>query len=136
MARSPTPGSHDEVQDVAITQLYRQMIERDQAMWKQLNERDRMLQDGMMELFSRMLDNSSVDRVMVAGFTEIAEQLREQLSPLRDLSPPREPLSEEQDALLISLRRALTRPDFSLSPGDISVGAVTPGIGLEGSFAS
>jgi hypothetical protein len=122
--------------DPALAELYDQMISRDHEMWQRLTERDSKLQDGMMELFSRMLDNSSLDRVMVNGFTAVSDQLKEQLAPLRDLTPNRAPLDDDQKALLKSLRLALTRPNYSLSPGDVPGRLVTTDSGNKGSFAS
>jgi hypothetical protein len=120
-----------------IAELYEQMVSRDQAMWNQLTERDRRLQDGMMELFSRILENTSVDRVMAQGFSAVSEQLKEQLSPLRDLTPRRAPLDAEQKALLGSIRRALARPDFDFSSNDAAAGRIITASGNEsGGFGS
>ena len=120
-----------------LAELYEQMVSRDQAMWTQLTERDRRLQDGMMELFSRMLENNSVDRVMVAGFTAVSEQLKEQLSPLRDLTPQRARLDAEQKAVLGSLRRALARPDYDLSASEATAGKIVTASGIDsGGFGS
>ncbi len=119
MAKSPSGmDSPEAANDPAIAELYRLMVSRDQMMWEELTKRDSALQDRMMELFSRLLEASSVDHVMVSGFTVIAEQLHEQLQPLRELAPSRTPLSDADDKVLASLRRALARPDFSISPGE------------------
>ena len=122
--------------DPALAELYDQMISRDHEMWQRLTERDSKLQDGMMELFSRMLDNTSLDRVMATGFDNVSEQLKEQLSPLRDLTPRRAALDKEQKVLLKGLRLALTRPNYSFSRED-AVSRVVPTDGNKaGSFAS
>jgi len=122
--------------DPALAELYDQMISRDHEMWQRLTERDSKLQDGMMQLFSRMLDNTSLDRVMATGFDNVSEQLKEQLSPLRDLTPRRAPLDKEQKAQLKGLRLALTRPNYSFSRED-SVSRIVPTDGNKaGSFAS
>ncbi|MDQ0564390.1 hypothetical protein QO004_006208 [Rhizobium mesoamericanum] len=119
MARTPSGTNKPEgASDPAIAELYRLMVARDQLMWEQLTQRDSTLQDRMMDLFSRLLEASSVDRVLVSGFTEISEQLHEQLQPLRELAPSRTPLSDADDKALASLRRALARPDFSISQED------------------
>jgi hypothetical protein len=106
-------------QETTLAEIYDRMMARDEQMWTHINRRDSKLQDRMMELFSRILDNSSVDRVMVAGFTTVSDQLKEQLSPLRDLTPHRAPLDTDQKVLLHSLRIALDRPDYALAREDI-----------------
>lgn len=114
MVRSRSGTSTTEpTTESEIAELYRLMVARDQAMWDQLTNRDSLLQDRMLELFSRLLDANSIDRVLVTGFTEISEQLKEQMQPLRDLSRPHAVLNPMDDAALASLRRALSRPDFN-----------------------
>jgi len=127
MARSPDePANRDDIQDVAIAQLYRQFEARDRAMWERFTERDGKLQDRMLELFAKILDTNAMDRVMAVGFNEIADQLHAQLEPLRELAPQRAQLDESEDAVLASLRRALTRPDYSIltedRPGQVVLG--------------
>ena len=46
------------------------------------------------------------------------------------------PLDDDQKALLKSLRLALTRPNYSLSPGDVPGRLVITDSGNKGSFAS
>jgi len=105
-------------QETVIAELLERMSERDRAMWAQLSERDSKLQDRMMELFARILENSSVDRVMAAGFDSVAEQLKAQLSPLRELTPQRAQLKPEQKELLGNIRLALARPVYALARED------------------
>jgi hypothetical protein len=106
-------------QDPALAELYDQMISRDQEMWQRLTERDSKLQDRMMDLFARILENSSVDRVMAAGFDSVTEQLKAQLGPLRELTPQRAQLRPEQKELLGSMRLALARPVYAVAREDI-----------------
>lgn len=124
MAKTPSGSSSPEgASNPAVAELYRVMVARDQAMWDQLTQRDSALQDRMLDLFSRLLEANSIDRVLVKGFDEIAGQLQEQLEPLRDLAPSRTQLEPADDAALASLRRALVRPDFS-RPSEGGAGAV------------
>jgi hypothetical protein len=133
MAKRSTPSN----QDPAIAAIFRQMSARDQAMWAQVLERDSQHQERMMEIFSRMLDNSSVDRVLAKGFNKVSEQLHTQLGPLRDLTPSRAPLDEGQRATLASIRLALARQDFSFSLDELPSGIVSIGNGKDDrSFAS
>jgi hypothetical protein len=158
MTKTPDQGP----QDARLAELYDRMASRDQAMWERLAERDSKLQDRMIDLCSRMLENSSVDRVVHDGFDKVSNQLKEQLSPLRDLTPSmvngftgvsnrledqlrplrdlaayHAPLDDDQKILLKSLRLALARPNYSLSPGDVPGRLLTTDSGNKaGSFAS
>jgi hypothetical protein len=114
-----TKPPNSRPQDPALAELYDQMISRDQEMWQRLTERDVKLQDRMMDLFARILENSSVDRVMAAGFDSVTEQLKTQLSPLRELTPQRAQLKPEQKDLLGNMRLALARPVYAIAREDI-----------------
>lgn len=117
MAKSPSEseGAPSGV-DAAIAELWTQMVTRDQMMWEQLTQRDTELQGRMIELFSRLLETNNMDRVLVHGFSELADQLKEQMAPLRELAPQRTLLPEEADRRLASLNRALARQNFGGPP--------------------
>jgi len=133
MAKRSTPSKLDP----ATAEFYRQLISRDHEMWARMTERDNRQQVGLMKLFSQMLENSSVDRVMSKGFAEVSEQLHTQLSPLRDMTPRRAPLDAGQRALLGSIRLALARQDFDFSIDELPSGIVTIDNGKDDrSFAS
>jgi hypothetical protein len=133
MAKRSTPSKLDP----ATAEFYKQLMSRDQAMWARLTERDSRQQVGLMELFSRMLENTSVDLVMATGFNKVSEQLHTQLSPLRDMTPRRAPLDEGQRVLLGSIRLALARQDFAFSIDELPSGIVTIDNGKDDrSFAS
>lgn len=117
MPKNPS-GSDQPATDTeaAIAELWRQMVSRDELMWQQLTQRDTELQGRMIDLFSRLLEANSVDRVLANGLGELSDQLREQMAPLRELARPRADLSEFDDRRLASLNRALSRPNYGGPP--------------------
>jgi hypothetical protein len=117
MPRNPS-GSDDSPNgtEAAIAELWRQMVTRDELMWQQLTQRDTELQGRMIDLFSRLLEANSVDRVLANGLGELSDQLREQMAPLRELTRPRADLSDFDDRRLASLNRALSRPNYGGPP--------------------
>jgi hypothetical protein len=105
--------------DLGVAALFERMITRDQQMWQQLTQRDNVLQDQLMELFSRMIETNAVDRVLSHGFGEVSEQLSAQLAPLRQLGPQITPLEPADDQRLAALGNALRRQDYTRpSPED------------------
>jgi hypothetical protein len=117
MPRNPS-GSDEPPRstDAAIAELWRQMVSRDELMWQQLTQRDTELQGRMIDLFSRLLEANSVDRVLANGLGELSDQLKEQMAPLRELTRARIDLSDFDDRRLASLNRALSRPNYGGPP--------------------
>lgn len=112
-------GGSDEppkATEAAVAELWRQMVSRDELMWQQLTQRDTELQGRMIDLFSRLLEANSVDRVLANGLGELSDQLKEQLAPLRELAHARANLSDHDDRRLASLNRALSRPNYGGPP--------------------
>ncbi len=110
---SDESGVRPKIDDTYLNEVLHHMDVRTQLILEQCAQRDAVLQEKFIDLFSRLLDASSLDRVLVAGFSEVSDQLGAQLAPLRELARQYTPLSDEDDARLASLRRALERPNFS-----------------------
>ena len=111
--KPPEKNAQALATELALAQLFTQMVDRDQQMWQRLSERDSQLQGQMVGLFSQLLQANSVDRVLVKGFHEVTEQLKAQVGPLRSLGREYVALPAPDDALLATLQRALVRPDFT-----------------------
>ena len=105
--------SRERSLELVFSQVFEQILRRDERFMHQQAERDASVQEKLMQMVTQMVHANTMDRVLVNGFEAVAKQLEVQMAPLRTLGREYVSLSREQDALLATLQRALTRIDFS-----------------------
>ena len=138
MAKTPAGTDNPPIPIRNAEDLLKFIVERDGDFWDKFAERDAAMQEKVLDLVSQIVDANSVDRVLGSGLHEIAEQIRIQMSPLREIPNTHRKLAEDEDAQLVSLQLALERPDFT-QPLKSEVGPLLGVAAIEietGSYAS
>jgi hypothetical protein len=114
MPKNPPPNDPTEVQvAIPLGEWMTAMMDRDNQMWEQLNNRDDRVLGEVLKLVSQVIEANSIDHVVARGFDEASKQIGEYIAPLRpvgrDYGAPGEGVNER----LVILNRALERQNFS-----------------------
>lgn len=121
MAKTTGTAGKDAASAELNSDLLQFIVERHDQLWTRITERDDALHNQVLGIVSKIVDANSLDRVLATGLQEIADQIEEQMSPLREIPNSHKRLEDPDDARLTALNLALERPDFSL-PGATEVG--------------